>query len=110
ILDRGAQFWKSFQKGLGSKVNLSTTFHPQTDGYHSSIQMAPYEVLYGRRCRSPIGWFEGYEVGLIGPDLIHQDMKKVKVIQERLKTSQSHQKSYTDVRRRVLEFEVDDWV
>ncbi|WMV23870.1 hypothetical protein MTR67_017255 [Solanum verrucosum] len=137
-----AQFWKSFQKVLGSKVNLSTVFHPQTDGqaectiqtledmlracvidfksnwddhlpliefaynnsYHSSIQMATYEALYGRRCRSPIRWFEVGEVGLIGPDLVHQAMKKVRVIQESLKTVQSRQKSYTDVRRRDLEF------
>jgi len=72
--------------------------------------MAPYEDLYRRRCRSPIGWFEVGEVGLIGPDLVHQAMEKVKVIQERLKTTQSLQKSYTDVRRRELEFEVDDLV
>ncbi|WMV54885.1 hypothetical protein MTR67_048270, partial [Solanum verrucosum] len=52
------QFFMPFQKGLGSKVNLSTAFHPHTDGYHYSIQMAPYEALYGRRCRYPIGWFE----------------------------------------------------
>ncbi|WMV30554.1 hypothetical protein MTR67_023939, partial [Solanum verrucosum] len=82
-----AQFWKSFQKGLGSKVNLSTAFHPQTDGYHSIIQMAPYEALYGRRCRSPIRWFKVGEVGLIGPNLVHQAIEKVKVIQERLKTA-----------------------
>ncbi|XP_049405240.1 uncharacterized protein LOC125868691 [Solanum stenotomum] len=80
------------------------------NSYHSSIQMAPYEALFGRRYRSPIGWFEVGEAGLIGPDLVHQAMEKVKVIQERLKTAQSHQKSYTDVRRRALEFEVDDWV
>ncbi|WMV23727.1 hypothetical protein MTR67_017112 [Solanum verrucosum] len=72
--------------------------------------MAPYEALYGRRYRPPIGWFEVGEAGLIGPYLVHQAMKKVKVIQERLKTAQSRQKSYTDVRRRELEFEVDDWV
>ncbi|WMV28191.1 hypothetical protein MTR67_021576, partial [Solanum verrucosum] len=75
-----AQFWKSFQKGLGSNVNLSTAFHPLTNGNHSSIQMAPYEALYGRRCRSPIRWFEVGEAGLIGPDLVHQAMEKVKVI------------------------------
>ncbi|WMV58173.1 hypothetical protein MTR67_051558 [Solanum verrucosum] len=80
------------------------------NSYHSSIQMAPYEALCGRRCRSPIGWFEVGEAGLIGPDLVHQAMEKVKVIQERLKTTQSRQKSYINVRRRDLEFEVDDWV
>ncbi|WMV46709.1 hypothetical protein MTR67_040094 [Solanum verrucosum] len=80
------------------------------NSYHSSIQMALYEALYGRRCRSPIGWFEVCEVGLIRPNSVHQAMEKVKVIQERVKTTQSRQKSYTDGRRRELEFEVDDWV
>ncbi|WMV42135.1 hypothetical protein MTR67_035520 [Solanum verrucosum] len=80
------------------------------NSYRSSIQMAPYEALYERRYRSPIGWFEVGEAGLIGPNLVHQAMEKVKVIQERLKMAQSRQKSYTDVRRRELEFEVDDWV
>ncbi|WMV29597.1 hypothetical protein MTR67_022982 [Solanum verrucosum] len=126
ISDRGAQvtaqFWKSFQKDLGSKVNLSIAFHPQTDGQvertiqtledilracvidfkgnwndhlpliefaynnmdHSSIQMAPYETLYGRRCKYPIGWFEVGEAGLIGPELVHQAMEKVKILQERI--------------------------
>ncbi|WMV46354.1 hypothetical protein MTR67_039739 [Solanum verrucosum] len=78
------------------------------NSYHSSIQIALYEALYKRRCKSPIGWFEVSEAGLIGPKLVHQAMDKVTVIQERLKTMQSHQKSYTDVRRRDLEFEVDD--
>ncbi|WMV58874.1 hypothetical protein MTR67_052259, partial [Solanum verrucosum] len=54
--------------------------------YHSSIQMAPYEALYGRRCIYPIGWFEVVEARLIGLDLVHQAMEKVKVTQERLKT------------------------
>ena len=131
ISDRGAQFtanfWKSFQKGLGTQVNLSTAFHPQTDGqaertiltledmlracaldfkgswddhlpliefaynnsYHSSIGMAPYEALYGRKCRSPIGWFEVGESGLIGPDLVQQTVEKVKLIRERLLTAQN---------------------
>ena len=97
ILDRGTQFtskfWKTLHVELGTRLDLSTTFHPQTDGqsertiqvledmlracviefgghwdnflplaefsynnnYHSSIDMAPFEALYGRRCRSPIG-------------------------------------------------------
>ncbi|XP_070020173.1 uncharacterized protein [Nicotiana sylvestris] len=80
------------------------------NSYHSSIKMVPYEALYVRRCRSLVGWFEVGEAKLYGPDLIHQAIEKVKVIQERLRTAQSRQKSYSDVRHRDLEFEVGDWV
>ncbi|KAH0697968.1 hypothetical protein KY289_015450 [Solanum tuberosum] len=152
ISDRGPQFtshfWKSFQKGLGTQVNLSTTFHPQMDdqaertiqtledmlgafviyfkgiwdghlhlieftyhnNYHSSIQMAPYETLYGCRYRSLVGWFEVGGEALIGPDSVCDGMEKVQLIRDRLKTTLSRQKSYTYVRRRYLEFEIDDWV
>ncbi|WMV18729.1 hypothetical protein MTR67_012114 [Solanum verrucosum] len=83
ISDRSSQFttqfWKSFPKDLALKVNLSIAFHPQTDGYHSSIQMSSYEAFYGKRCRSPIGWFEVGEAWLIGPNLVHQAMEKVKI-------------------------------
>ncbi|WMV58313.1 hypothetical protein MTR67_051698 [Solanum verrucosum] len=54
--------------------------------------MAPCEALCGWRCRSLFEWFEVGEVGLIGPELVHQVMEKMKVIQERLKTAQSRQK------------------
>ncbi|XP_060202948.1 uncharacterized protein LOC132631389, partial [Lycium barbarum] len=55
------------------------------NSYHASIGMSPFEALYGRRCRSPIGWFEVGEAELLGPDLVYQAMEKVKLIQERLK-------------------------
>ena len=58
--------------------------------YYSSIQMTPYEDLYGRICRSLIGWFEIGEAELIGVDLVHQAMKKGNIILERLKTVQSY--------------------
>ncbi|WMV41498.1 hypothetical protein MTR67_034883 [Solanum verrucosum] len=47
------------------------------NGYHSSIGMAPFEALYGRRCRSPIGWFDAGEVTLVGPKLVHEAMEKI---------------------------------
>ncbi|XP_069149163.1 uncharacterized protein [Solanum lycopersicum] len=72
--------------------------------------MATCEPLYWRRCRSPIGWFEVGEPALIGPDAILYAMKKVQLIRDKLKTSQSRKKSYADVRRRELDFLVDDWV
>ncbi|XP_070049768.1 uncharacterized protein [Nicotiana tomentosiformis] len=69
------------------------------NSFQASIQMAPYEALYGRKCRSPIGWFEVGETELLGPNLVLQAMEKVKLIRDRLRTAQSRQKSYADVRR-----------
>ena len=80
------------------------------NSYHSGIEMNPYEVLYGKRCRYAIVWFKVREARFIGLHLVQHAMEKVKVIQERLKMAQSHQKSYIDIRRRSFEFEVDDWV
>ena len=72
--------------------------------------MAPYEALYGRPCRSPLGWTEVGERSITGPDLIRDTSEKVSLIRQRLLTAQSRQKSYADVRRRFLEFEVGDHV
>lgn len=59
------------------------------NSYQSSMQMAPYEALNGRQCRSPIGWFDVGDPKLLGPDLVHNAIKKVKIIRERLITAQS---------------------
>ncbi|WMV41033.1 hypothetical protein MTR67_034418, partial [Solanum verrucosum] len=75
-----SQFLRSFQKGLGTNVKLSTACHPQIDGYQSSIGMSPFEALYARRCGSPIGWFEVGKVSLIHPELVHDAMGKVRLI------------------------------
>ena len=80
------------------------------NSYQASIQMAPYEALYGRPCRSPLCWTEVGESSIMGPDLIRDTSEKVSLIQQRLLTAQSRQKSYADVRRRPLEFEVGDHI
>ena len=72
--------------------------------------MAPYEALYGRPCKSPLCWTEVGESSITGPDLIRDTSEKVSLIRQRLLTAQSRQKSYADVRRRPLEFEVGDHV
>ena len=72
--------------------------------------MAPYEALYGRKCRSPIGWFDVGDTQLIVPDVVQQAVDKVKLIQERLLAARSQQKSYADNRHRDLEFQIGDWV
>jgi hypothetical protein len=76
------------------------------NSYHASIKMAPYEALYGRRCRSPLYWDEVGERKLLGPEIIQDTCEKITVIKQRLAAAQSRHKSYADVRRRELEFEV----
>jgi hypothetical protein len=72
--------------------------------------MAPFEALYGRRCRTPLSWSETGERKIFGPDLVVEAEDKVKVIQANLKTAQSRQKSYADRRRKPLQFQVGDFV
>ena len=72
--------------------------------------MEPYEALYGRPCRSPLCLTEVGESSITGPDLIRDTLEKVILIRQHLLTAQSRQKSYADVRRRPLEFEVGDHV
>ena len=80
------------------------------NSFHSTIGMAPYEALYGRRCRIPLCWLEPGEGLTLGHEVVQKTTEKVKLIQERMRTAQSRQKSYLDKRRKDLEFEVGDHV
>ncbi|KAJ9545268.1 hypothetical protein OSB04_024975 [Centaurea solstitialis] len=120
-----SRFWQSLQKSLGSQLDWSTAYHPQTDGqsertiqtledmlracvidfggnwddhlplvefsynnsYHTSIQCAPYEALYGRKCRSPLNWVEVGDSQLTGPELIQETTDKIGLIRDRLKAA-----------------------
>lgn len=70
--------------------------------------MAPFDALYGRIYRYPIGWYEASEDKFLGPNIVHQALEKVKVkvICDRFKTAQSCQKSYMDMRHKDSEFSV----
>ena len=72
--------------------------------------MGPYEALYGRKCRTRLCWSDIDEARTIGPDLIQEATDKIRLIQTRMKTAQSRQKSYADRRRRPLEFQVGEHV
>nr|GEW78683.1 putative reverse transcriptase domain-containing protein [Tanacetum cinerariifolium] len=143
-----SRFWVSLQKALGTQLDLSTAYHPETDGqsertiqtledmlwacvidfgsswdkhlslvefsynnsYHASIKAAPFEALYGRKCRSPICWSEVGESQLTGPELVQETTEKIVQIKNRLLTARSGRKSYADLKRRLTEFEVGDKV
>ncbi|WVZ80774.1 hypothetical protein U9M48_028227 [Paspalum notatum var. saurae] len=80
------------------------------NSYQKSLEMAPFEALYGRRCRTPLNWSEPGERVTFGPDLVTQAEEQVEFIHSNLKRAQCRQKSYSDMRRRPLVFEKDDHV
>ncbi|XP_073152942.1 uncharacterized protein [Henckelia pumila] len=73
-------------------------------------KMAPFEALYGKKCRSPLFWDDLSETPVIGPDMIREMSDKVKLIQIRMRTTQDRQSKYANVRRRPLSFEQGDRV
>nr|GEY27800.1 reverse transcriptase domain-containing protein [Tanacetum cinerariifolium] len=151
---RGLYWWPRMKKdiamykALGTRLDLSTAYHPETDGqsertiqtledvlrgcaidlgcnrdthlplvelsynnyYHMSVKCAPFEALYGRRCRMPITWVDVGESKLLGPEIVQETTDKIVLIKERLKTARDRQKSYADNRRKPLEFSIDDKV
>ena len=78
------------------------------NSYQANIDMAPYKALYGKKCRSPVCWYEVGERRLMDPELIQTTSDLIKVIRNKLQIVQSRPKNYTDKRRRNLEFSMDD--
>ncbi|GJS02750.1 putative reverse transcriptase domain-containing protein [Tanacetum coccineum] len=129
ICDRDGRFmshlWRSIQKALDTRLDMSTAYHPQTDGqsertiqtleemlracmidfrngwdrhlpliefsynssYHTSIKAAPFEALYGRKCRSPVCWAEVGDTQPTGPKIIHETTKKIVQIKSKIQAA-----------------------
>eukprot|EP00253_Pinus_taeda_P030099 PITA_30099 len=152
IFDRDVKFtsafWKTLFAELGTQLNFSTAYHPQTDGqtervnqmvedmlrayvmqqptrwedylhlvefaynngYHTSTQMSPFEVLYGRKCRTPASWGAPEDKLSLGPEMLKEREDMVKRVRVNLKAAQDRQKNYADQKRRFREFQVGDHV
>ncbi|GKC38271.1 hypothetical protein Tco_1050655, partial [Tanacetum coccineum] len=80
------------------------------NSYHASIKTAPFEALYGRKCRSPVCLAEVGDVQLTGREIIHKTTKKIVQIRQCLQAARDRQRSYANVRRKPLEFQVGDRV
>jgi hypothetical protein len=89
---------------------LSLAEFAYNNSYESSLKMAPFEALYGRRCRTPLNWSQPGEREIFGPDLVTEADWKVKLIWNNLEAAQARQKSYHDKRRKPLQFKVGDFV
>ncbi|GKF36661.1 reverse transcriptase domain-containing protein, partial [Tanacetum coccineum] len=139
---------KSLQKDLGTNLDMSIAYHPQTDrksertiqtlkdmlraceidfgkgwvnhlslvefsynnSYHASINAAPFEALYGQKCRSPVCWAEVGQVQLTGLEIVQETTKKIIHIKQRMQVAHDMQKSYADLKRKPMEFQVRDRV
>ena len=80
------------------------------NSFNASIGMALYEALYGRKCRTPLCWYQDGKEVLVGPKLLEQSTVKVRSVRNRMQASQSRQKVYANRRRRPLEFAIEDHV
>ncbi|GJW84657.1 putative reverse transcriptase domain-containing protein, partial [Tanacetum coccineum] len=80
------------------------------NSYHASIKAAPFEALYGQKCRSPICWAEVGEVQLTGPEIVQETTEKIIQIKQRMQAAHDRQKSYADLKRKPMEFQVGDKV
>jgi hypothetical protein len=139
VSDQGTQFtsrfWKRLHESMDTKLNFSSNQvledmlracalkhgrswdnslpyaeFPYNNSYQASLKMAPFEALYGRKCRTSLYWNQTGESQIFGPEILQEAEKQVQIIRENLKTAQSRQKSYADNRRRELMFEVGDFV
>ncbi|KAI3815729.1 hypothetical protein L1987_15408 [Smallanthus sonchifolius] len=112
ILDllRTEQLYAKFSKCEFWLKEALVVFSCNEASYHTSINMAPFEALYGRKCRSPICWNEIGEAQITGPELIQETSDKILQIRDNIRVARSRQKSYADKRRKPLEFQVGDLV
>ncbi|GJT95157.1 putative reverse transcriptase domain-containing protein [Tanacetum coccineum] len=139
------RFWQSLQKALGTQLDMSTAYHPQTDGqsertiqtledmlracvidfgngwdrhlplvefsynnsYHTSIKVAPFKALYGRKCRSPVCWAEVGVAQLTELEIIHETIENIVKIRNRMQAARDRQKSYADKRRRPFNLKLE---
>ncbi|GKE74235.1 putative reverse transcriptase domain-containing protein, partial [Tanacetum coccineum] len=103
-----SHFWKSLNEALGWDRNLPLVEFSYNNSYHTSIKAAPFDALYGQKCRSPICWAEVGDAQLTSPEIIHETTEKIIQIKKRIQAARDRQKSYADRRRKPLEFEVGD--
>ncbi|GJS05367.1 putative reverse transcriptase domain-containing protein [Tanacetum coccineum] len=95
--------------GKGWVNHLPLVEFSYNNSYHASIKAAPFEALYGRKCRSPVCWTEVGEAQILGPELIQETTEKIIQIKQRMQAARDRQKSY-GLKRKPMEFQVGDKV
>ncbi|GKA87059.1 putative reverse transcriptase domain-containing protein [Tanacetum coccineum] len=96
--------------GKGWVNQLPLVEFSYNNSYHASIKAAPFEALYGRKCRSPICWTEVGEAQILSPELIQETTEKIVQIKQRIQAAHDRQKSYADLKCKPMDFQVRDKV
>jgi hypothetical protein len=107
LLNSELKKFLDLEQGNHSVFDYTRQFN---NSYQESLRMAPFEVSYGSRCRTPLNWIENGEKVIFGPDLVEEAKAIVHRIQDNLKATKSCQEAYANKRRRPIEFEVGDHV
>nr|GFC10495.1 putative reverse transcriptase domain-containing protein [Tanacetum cinerariifolium] len=97
------QIYRGRSEGVGHLPLVEFSYN---NSYHASIKAAPFEALYGRKCRSPVCWAEVGDAQLTSPEIVQETTEKIIQIKQRLQAACDRQKSYADVRRKPLEFQL----
>ncbi|GKF50061.1 putative reverse transcriptase domain-containing protein, partial [Tanacetum coccineum] len=96
--------------GKGWVNQLPLVEFSYNNSYHASIKAAPFEALYGQKCRSPVCWAEVGEVQLTGPEIGQETIEKIIQIKQMMQANHDRQKSYTNLKRKPMEFQLGDKV
>nr|GEX49469.1 putative reverse transcriptase domain-containing protein [Tanacetum cinerariifolium] len=94
----------------GWEKHLPLVEFSYNNSYHASIKATPFEALYGQKCRSPVCWAKVRDVQFTRPKIIHETTKKIVKIRQRMQAVRDRQRSYANVRRKPLEFQIGDRV
>ncbi|GKF81643.1 putative reverse transcriptase domain-containing protein [Tanacetum coccineum] len=96
--------------GNGWVKHLPFVKFSYNNSYHASIKAAPFEALYGQKCRSPVCWAKVGQVQLTGPEIVQETIEKVIQIKQRMQAARDQQNSYDDLNHKPMEFQVGDSV
>ncbi|GKF00451.1 putative reverse transcriptase domain-containing protein, partial [Tanacetum coccineum] len=101
-----SRFWQSLQSAWGTQLDMSTAYHPETDGQSERTIQTLEDMLRAL----PVSWAKVGDVQLIGPEIFHETTEKIMQIRQRLQAVRDRQRSYANIRRKPLEFQVGDRV
>jgi hypothetical protein len=109
ILEDMLRAW-ALQDKLGWDKRLPYAEFSYNNSYQASLKISPFQAIYGRNCRTPLHWDQPGERQVFGSDILLEAKENIRMVQENVKTAQSRQRSYADIRIRDLSLEVGDYV